>query len=68
MAIPFSSGSTGQPKGIMLTHAAMTAAVLQFSAAIELDSETMLGGAFFYISGIHFSLVGVSLSREYISR
>eukprot|EP01083_Nonionella_stella_P072474 195462_1 len=56
VTIPFSSGSTGQPKGVMLTHAGMTVGALQFEAVIPHDTEHVLGGLFFYVSGIAFTL------------
>jgi acyl-CoA synthetase (AMP-forming)/AMP-acid ligase II len=54
IALPYSSGTTGLPKGVMLTHYNLVANVLQSEVALPLrDGETVLGVLpFFHIYGL----------------
>jgi len=54
VAIPFSSGTTGLPKGVMLTHHNLVANLLQAACALPVgEADTMLGVLpFFHIYGM----------------
>jgi acyl-CoA synthetase (AMP-forming)/AMP-acid ligase II len=54
VALPYSSGTTGFPKGVMLTHYNLTANILQSARVIQLyESDVMLGLLpFFHIYGM----------------
>lgn len=51
--LPYSSGITGLPKGVMLTHANLVANVLQVQDAFPISAEDVLIGVlpFFHIYG-----------------
>ena len=54
VVLPYSSGTTGLPKGVMLTHYNLVANVLQASSALGVtEQDTMLGVLpFFHIYGM----------------
>jgi acyl-CoA synthetase (AMP-forming)/AMP-acid ligase II len=54
VVLPYSSGTTGLPKGVMLTHYNLVANVLQTARALPIDgTDTMLGLLpFFHIYGM----------------
>jgi long-chain acyl-CoA synthetase len=53
LALPYSSGTTGLPKGVMLTHRNLTANHLQFAAALGVgpESRTLIYLPFYHIYG-----------------
>jgi acyl-CoA synthetase (AMP-forming)/AMP-acid ligase II len=53
-ALPFSSGTTGLPKGVMLTHANLVANVAQIAACEDVsEADTLIGVLpFFHIYGL----------------
>jgi acyl-CoA synthetase (AMP-forming)/AMP-acid ligase II len=54
VALPYSSGTTGLPKGVMLTHHNLVANVIQSACVLKLaDTDVMLGVLpFFHIYGM----------------
>jgi acyl-CoA synthetase (AMP-forming)/AMP-acid ligase II len=54
VALPYSSGTTGLPKGVMLTHRNLVANVLQSSALLETAPDDVVIGVlpFFHIYGM----------------
>ena len=52
--LPYSSGTTGLPKGVMLTHRNLVANICQIAAAFEIGEEDTLIGVlpFFHIYGM----------------
>lgn len=59
-ALQYSGGTTGEPKGVMLTHANLHAALQQFVQALPMlgfGTETILAvGPFFHIAGLNGSM------------
>ncbi len=55
VALPYSSGTTGLPKGVMLTHRNLIANVLQCAAAFDVgeDARTLAVLPFFHIYGMN---------------
>lgn len=59
-ALQYSGGTTGEPKGVMLTHANLHVALQQFVQALPMigfGTETILAvGPFFHIAGLNGSM------------
>jgi acyl-CoA synthetase (AMP-forming)/AMP-acid ligase II len=64
-ALPYSSGTTGNPKGVMLTHANLTANVAQISSVQDLgtDDRVLAVLPFFHIYGMTVLLNSVLRAR-----
>ena len=54
VVIPYSSGTTGLPKGVMLTHYNLVANILQTAAVLDLGEDDVMLGVlpFFHIYGM----------------
>ena len=70
--IPFSSGTTGLPKGVELTHVAITANAAQFNAALAASGIGRGGGViaplpFSHIYGLNTLLLSSLTARRHIT-
>ncbi|MDQ3741606.1 MAG: 4-coumarate--CoA ligase family protein [Actinomycetota bacterium] len=54
VALPYSSGTTGMPKGVMLSHRNLVANILQASASLGMEDDEVVIGVlpFFHIYGM----------------
>ncbi len=54
VALPYSSGTTGLPKGVMLSHRNLVSNILQASASLGMDDDEVVIGVlpFFHIYGM----------------
>ena len=54
VALPYSSGTTGLPKGVMLSHRNLVSNILQARASLEMDEDDVVIGVlpFFHIYGM----------------
>ncbi|NNL69799.1 MAG: AMP-binding protein [Acidimicrobiia bacterium] len=61
VALPYSSGTTGLPKGVMLTHRNLVANLAQGEHALEMDEQEVIVAVlpFFHIYGMEVLMNGV---------
>ena len=68
ITLPYTGGTTGQPKGVMLTHGNVMASVAIYKAAnmfLEDGNEVVIGLMPFYHAGGQFNVVFLSILSGY---